>query len=103
MSTALAPLTKECPACGRLLPVETSFYRTARQVSTLCKRCHNAACQARAKAPGYRAKQRAAKARWQQANRERKRLHEGRAIFVQRPGAPEPLASLERLLMELTA
>jgi hypothetical protein len=94
---------KVCRACGEAKPLG-EFYRSVRQVQPYCIPCHNAKCVARVKAsPVLRRKQSAAKARWQAAHPERKRVHEGRSIFLQRPESPALLQTLERAVMALSA
>lgn len=91
---------KRCPDCERTLPL-SAFYRSARQISTRCKSCHNAACQRRAKGASYRARHAVAKRRWQRANAVAKRIHEGRSIVLHRADVPGLLHELERTVMRL--
>jgi len=90
---------KVCKACGEEKD-ETEFYRSAIQIMGKCKACWNDAAMQRA--PRYRVKQRAAKKAWQVRHPERKRIHEGRAIFLGRPESPPILVAAERALVALT-
>ncbi len=93
--------TKVCGGCAEALPLER-FYRTAKQIHTLCKRCHNARCVDRVRqSPARQAKQAVAKRAWTVRNPERKRWHEGRAVFLGNTQAPACLVALERLAVTL--
>lgn len=96
---------KWCPVCRHWLP-RASFYWMARQMSSYCKRCWNGQRRARENVRchtdlKYKAAQLAKRREWDRLNPERKRVLEGRAIFLGRADAPEPLLRAERLLMEL--
>jgi len=92
---------KRCPGCGEVKALD-AFYRTARQVLTLCKACHNARCVARVRAnPGRRAQQQQAKKLWAQRHPLAKARHEGRTIFAGRHGIPAVLHQLEALVLQL--
>lgn len=97
---------KRCLKCG-LEKAEADFYRQTGlgdRLQSRCKVCHNAACHARRRAnPAYRAKQYAAKKRWNARNPERVLLHvrrcEGRLIWDPREtGVPLICRELESLL-----
>lgn len=95
---------KRCLKCGRELP-EAEFYKAAPdRLMQACKTCHNAACHARRRMnPAYRARQQAAKKRWEGLNRGRVLLHnrrcQGRLIWDPRePGVPLICRELESLL-----
>lgn len=94
-------MKKHCPGCQLVKPL-SDFYRTARQVLTLCKRCHNSRCTTRVRTSSVRrAQQSRAKRAWSRANPVRKAIHEGRTVFLHQPSAPAALCQLELLILDL--
>jgi len=99
---------KRCLNCQQVKPV-ADYYKQAggRTCLPLCKVCHNAACLARKKSnPDYRARQYAAKKRWEQRNPQRVKTHRlrclGRLIWDPRQeGVPSLCLELEAALQKL--
>ena len=93
---------KICLVCGELLALDR-FYKapTTKQVHSYCKSCHNARCTARRKSnPDYKARQQAAKRRWERERPWKKRRYEGRMVFTGR--GPLVLLEMERLVWALS-
>lgn len=90
-----------CRDCGGSLNAANT-YASGKQVFTLCRPCWNRRCVARRHGNAdYWQKHQVAKRRWDAANPERKRVIEGRSIFLGHVHAPSALLELERVVMKL--
>lgn len=95
---------KVCAAC-LVEKALGDFYRSARQIHSYCKECHNKKCvERRMGDEGYRHRQYQAKRAWTRCNPVRKAMHERRTIVLHQGSAvPASLRCLERLVLQLSA